>query len=59
MRKSFIILAITMLSLSSLETYAKRWFHRCAGGGSVEFTTSNDTTSRQAGAMGQAWCDNR
>ena len=59
MKKTFLIVAVAVMSLSSLSTYAKRWFHRCAGGGSVEFSTSNDTTNRQASAMGAAWCDNR
>lgn len=59
MKKSFFIVAVTLLSLSSLTTYAKRWYTNCAGGGRVYFTTSDDTTVKQAAAMGQAWCDNR
>lgn len=59
MKKSFLIAAITLMSLSSLSTYAKAWYYNCPGGGRVYFSTSNDTTSTQAAAMGQAWCDNR
>nr|WP_315141381.1 hypothetical protein [uncultured Flavobacterium sp.] len=56
MRKTFLIVAIT---LTSLTTYSKTWVYNCSGGGKVYFTTSEDTTPRQAGAMGRAWCDNR
>ena len=59
MKKSFLIVAVALMSLSPLSTYAKRWVHNCAGGGRVCFTTSDDTTARQTGAMGAAWCDNR
>lgn len=59
MKKSFLILSICVLSLSSMSTYAKRWYYDCQGGGRVYFTTDNKTTPQQAGAMGQAWCDNR
>lgn len=56
MKKVFLIVAIFFVTSS---TYAKRWVYFCEGGGRVYFTTSDDTTPRQAGAMGQAWCDNR
>ena len=56
MKKVFLIAAFSLISLS---TYAKRWYYNCPGGGRVYFTTSDDTTSAQAAAMGQAWCDNR
>lgn len=59
MKKSFLIVTVTLLSLSSLTTYATRWKGTCAGGGTVYFTTSDDTTQKQASAMTQAWCDNR
>ena len=59
MKRVFLISAITLMSLSSLSIYAKRWYYNCEGGGRVYFTTSDDTTPRQAGAMGRAWCDNR
>lgn len=59
MKKTFLIAAVAIMSLSSLTTYAKRWYMDCAGGGRVYFTTSDDTTNRQAAAMGTAWCDNR
>jgi hypothetical protein len=57
MKKTFLIAAVALMSLSLLTTYAKRWYMDCAG--RVYFTTSDDTTYRQAGAMGTAWCDNR
>lgn len=48
-----------MVSLMTTSIYAKAWYHNCPGGGRVYFTTSDDTSSQQAAAMGQAWCDNR
>ena len=56
MKKVFLIAAFSLISLS---TYAKRWYYNCPWGGRVYFQTSDDTTSTQAAAMGQAWCDNR
>jgi hypothetical protein len=60
MKKAFLISAITMMTLSSLSIYAaKNWKHNCPGGGTVYFTTSDDTTRKQAATIGKAWCDNR
>ncbi|MDK2770995.1 MAG: hypothetical protein KYX68_02015 [Flavobacterium sp.] len=56
MKKMVLIVA---LGLMSTTMFAKRWYYNCPGGGRVYFTTSDDTTSGQAAAMGQAWCDNR
>ena len=61
--KNFILMKkmvlIVALGLMSTTMFAKRWYYNCPGGGRVYFTTSDDTTSGQAAAMGQAWCDNR
>lgn len=61
MKKSFVILAVMVLTLSSLTSFAqqKNWVHFCSGGGRVYFSTSGDTSAVQAGAMGEAWCNNR
>ena len=56
MKKFFLIATFSLISLS---TYAKKWYYNCPGGGRVYFETSNDTSSSQAAAMGQAWCDYR
>lgn len=53
------LVLITVISLISLSTYAKKWVTKCPGGGRVYFETSDDTTPKQAAAMGAAWCDNR
>lgn len=48
------------MCLSTVSSFATRsWRGNCAGGGTVYFTTSDDTTQKQANAMAQAWCDNR
>lgn len=57
MKKTFLIAAVTFLSISSYAT--ETWSYNCPGGGKVIFTTSDDTTVKQATAMGRAWCDNR
>ena len=56
MKKTFLTAAVTFLSISS---YATTWSYNCSGGGKVIFTSSDDTTVKQATAMGRAWCDNR
>ena len=44
MKKTFLIAAVTFLSISS---YATTWSYNCSGGGKVIFTSSDDTTQEQ------------